>query len=143
MRNIATSDLDAAAAVVAQFIGGTSKTKQSVGYFDAGLRYVIPTTGRLEPYVSLGVGAAKVTRSATFAVGGSDVPGQLLDRFGVQLGGDLQENETKALVTFGFGTHINVSQRLIGDVSYRYGRIFLSGQGLNTNRLQFGIGVRF
>jgi opacity protein-like surface antigen len=143
MRNIATSDLDAAAAVVARFIGGTSKTKQSVGYFDAGLRYVIPTTGRFEPYVSLGVGAAKVSRSATFAVGGSDVTGQLLDRFGVQLGGDLLENETKALVTVGLGAHVNVSKRLIGDLSYRYGRIFLTGQGLNTNRLQFGIGVRF
>jgi opacity protein-like surface antigen len=143
MRNVSTSDLDAAAAVVAQYIGGTGSAKQSVGYFDVGVRYLIPTTFQIEPYVSLGVGAAKVTRSATFAVGGTDVTSQLLDRFGVQLGGDLSETETKALLAFGLGAHFNVSKRLIGDISYRYGRIFLVGQGLNTNRLSFGVGVRF
>src|SRR5258706_2415743 len=89
MRNVATSDLDAAAAVVGQFIGGTGVAKQSVGYFDAGVRYLIPTQGQFEPYVSLGLGFAKVSRSATFTVGGTDVTSQLLDRFVVQLGGDL------------------------------------------------------
>lgn len=143
MRNVATSDLDAAAAVVAQFIAGTGEAKQSVGYFDAGLRYLIPTTGRYEPYVLFGVGVAKVSRSATFTVGGTDVTGELLDRFGVQLGGDLLEDETKALVTFGVGARFNVRGNLVADASYRYARIFLSEQGLNTNRLQFGIGVRF
>jgi opacity protein-like surface antigen len=143
MRNISTSDLDQAAAVVAQYISGTGVAKQSVGYFDVGLRYLIPTTLPVEPYVSLGVGAAKVTRSATFAVGGTDVTSQLLDRFGVQVGGDLSETETKALVAFGLGAHFNVTKRLIGDMSYRYGRIFLADQGLNTNRLSFGVGVRF
>ena len=72
MRNVATSDLDAAANIVAQFIGGTGVAKQSVGYFDVGIRYLIPTTGQFEPYVALGIGAAKVSRSATFAVGGTD-----------------------------------------------------------------------
>ena len=143
MRNVATSDLDAAAAVVAQFIGGTGVAKQSVGYFDVGIRYLVPTQGQFEPYVSLGVGAAKVSRSATFAVGGTDVTSQLLDRFGVQLGGDLLEDETKALLTFGLGAHFTVRNNLFGDVSYRYGRIFLAEQGLSTNRLQFGIGYRF
>ncbi len=143
MRNIRTSDLDAAAAVVAQFIGGTAVTKQSVGYFDVGVRYLIPTTGQFDPYVLVGVGAAKVSRSATFAVGGTDVTGQLLDRFGVQLGGDLLEDETKTLLTFGLGAHFKVSKNLFGDVSYRFGRIFLTDQGLSTNRLQFGIGARF
>jgi opacity protein-like surface antigen len=143
MRNIATSDLDAAATIIAQFIGGTGVAKQSVGYFDVGLRYLIPTTGQFEPYVSIGVGAAKVSRSATFSVGGTDVTSQLLDRFGVQLGGDLLEDETKALVTFGLGAHFNVHKNLIADVSYRFGRIFLADQGLSTNRLQFGIGFRY
>jgi opacity protein-like surface antigen len=143
MRNVATSDLDAAAAVVAQFIAGTGEAKQSVGYFDAGLRYLIPTTGRYEPYVLAGVGVAKVSRSATFTVGGTDVTSELLDRFGVQLGGDLLEDETKALVTFGVGARFNVRGNVVADASYRYARIFLAEQGLNTNRLQFGIGVRF
>ena len=143
MRNVATSDLDAAAAVVAQFIGGTGVAKQSVGYFDVGLRYLIPTQGQFEPYVSLGLGAAKVSRSAAFTVGGTDVTSQLLDRFGVQLGGDLLEDETKALLTFGLGAHFTVRNNVFGDVSYRFGRIFLAEQGLSTNRLQFGIGYRF
>lgn len=143
MRNVATSDLDAAATVVAQFIGGTGVAKQSVGYFDAGIRYLVPTTAQFEPYVSLGLGVAKVSRSATFTVAGTDVTSQLLDRFGVQLGGDLLEDETKTLLTFGLGARFNVRKNLIGDVSYRYARIFLAEEGLNTNRLQFGIGVRF
>jgi opacity protein-like surface antigen len=143
MRNVPTSDLDAAAAVVAQYISGTGEAKQSVGYFDVGVRYLIPTTLQIEPYVSLGLGAAKVTRSATFAVGGTDVTSQLLDRFGVQLGGDLSESETRALLAFGLGARFNLTERLIGDISYRYARIFLTGQGLNTNRLSFGIGIRF
>jgi opacity protein-like surface antigen len=71
------------------------------------------------------------------------VTSDLLDRFGVQLGGDLLEDETKALVTFGVGARFNVRGNLVADASYRYARIFLSEQGLNTNRLQFGIGVRF
>jgi opacity protein-like surface antigen len=143
MRNVATSDLDAAAAIVAQFIAGTGTAKQSVGYFDGGLRYLIPTTGRYEPYVLFGVGVAKVSRSATFTVGGTDVTSQLLDRFGVQLGGDLLEDESAALVTFGVGARFNVRGKLVADASYRYARIFLAEQGLNTNRLQFGIGIRF
>jgi opacity protein-like surface antigen len=143
MRNVATSDLDAAAAIVGQFIAGAGTAKQSVNFFDAGVRYVIPTTGQFEPYVSFGVGTAQVSRSATFTVSGTDVTSQLLDRFGVRLGGDLLEDETKALVTFGVGTHFNVGKNLIGDVGYRFARIFLAEQPLNTNRLQFGIGVRF
>jgi opacity protein-like surface antigen len=143
MRNVRTTELDSAAAIVAQYISGAAVAKQSVGYFDVGLRYLIPTTLQIQPYVSLGVGAAKVSRSATFTVNGADVTNQLLDQFGVQLGDDLSGSETRALVGFGLGAHFNLSKSLIGDVSYRYSRIFLAAQGLNTNRLQFGIGIRY
>ena len=129
MRNVATSDLDAAAAVVAQFIAGTGEAKQSVGdVWTAGVRYLIPTTMPpvgMEPYVSVAWGLLSVSRSATFTVGGTDVTGDLLDRIpAFRLGGDLLEDETKALVTFGVGARFNVRGNLVADASYRYARIF-------------------
>ena len=143
MRNVPTRDLDAAANVVANYIGGTGVAKQPVGYFDVGLRYLIPTTNQFEPYVLLGLGAGMVSRRSTFTANGTDVTSQLLDKYGVQLGEDLTGSATKALVAFGLGARFNVRHNTIGDVSYRYGRIFLPEEGLNTNRLQFGIGIRF
>jgi opacity protein-like surface antigen len=155
MLNTSTADMQAAANVVAQYLGSvsgqtaSSNVKQPVNYFAAGLRYKFPTTGRVQPYVALGAGAGKVERTTSFLVNGSDVTAQLqAPPYGVLLGGDLSGSETAALVTLGVGAQIGIGHQLFGrelfvDGSYRFGRIFLTAGGLNTNRVQFGIGARF
>jgi opacity protein-like surface antigen len=148
MLNTATGDVDAAASTISQFLsrGGTSASfsaTQPATYFDGGVRYRLPPTGRFEPYAGLGVGVARVSRDVEFAVNGNNVTDRLLPDFGVQLGADLAGSESKALVTLGIGAQFTIKRSVLGDVSYRYGRVFLTGNGLNTNRLQFGIGMRF
>jgi opacity protein-like surface antigen len=149
MLNTKTADEDAAAAVIAQYLGAVSgKTasadvKQPVNYFSAGVRYKLPTTGRWQPYVALGGGGGKVRRNISFLVNGNDVTAQLATLYGVQLGGDLSGSENAGLFTLGGGAQAGFGRRYFVDASYRYGRIFLTGAGLNTNRVQFGIGARF
>lgn len=143
MQNALSSDFNDAANVIAKFISGTATPKQTVNYGDVGLRYVIPTTGRIEPFVSVGVGVAKVRRDTTFAVNGTDVTSQLLPKYGVLLGGDLSGSENKMLVVGGFGAHIKLTGNLFGTASVRFGRIFLSEAPLSTTRLEIGAGLRF
>ena len=56
---------------------------------------------------------------------------------------------TKAFLTVGVGTNATLGQRYLLDLSYRYGHIFprtgeiANDQGINTQRLQAGIGIRF
>jgi opacity protein-like surface antigen len=90
-----------------------------------------------------------VKTSAAFSVSGTDVTGHLLDVYGVQLGNDLASTLTKLFLTVGGGVTVPFKDRYLVDVSYRYGRIFpktsqIQGDtGINTNRIQAGIGVRF
>lgn len=150
MLNTSTTEMDAAATVIKQYLESiSSKTasfdaKQPVNYFAAGLRYKFPTTGRVQPYVALGGGGGKVERRTAFMVNGADVTAQLQDPpYGVLMGGDLSGSENAALVTFGAGAQVSFGRRLFVDASYRFGRIFLTENGVNTNRAQFGIGARF
>ena len=148
MLNADTSDLHAAASIITDYLASTEgsagfKARQPATYIDGGLRYKVPATGRFLPYVGLNIGVARVTRKVTFIVNDNDVTTQLLDNFGVQLGTDLAGHETKPLIMFGLGAQFNIRWALLGDVSYRYAHVFLSPSGLNTNRLQFGVGKRF
>jgi opacity protein-like surface antigen len=150
MRNVTTADMEAAAiklttppSPLAAAGTATYTLKQTVGYFAGGLRFNLREHGKLAPYISAAIGGAKVTKNNRFFVNGSDVTDQLLDLYGVQLGSDLAGTETRTYLEFGVGTHINITDRMLGDVSYRYGRVFLDEPGMNTNRLQFGIGFAF
>ena len=145
MLDTATSEMDSAATVIAQFLGAsaTFTTKQPVTYFDVGVRYKLPIAKRLHPYLAAGVGAANVSRDVAFLVAGNDVTSQLLDQYGVLLGSDLAGKETRALVIVGVGAQMHLIREMFADFSYRYGRIFLSEAGLNTNRAQIGIGIGF
>jgi opacity protein-like surface antigen len=150
MGNVGNTDLEARAQKIANFIGGTvGSTAYKMNYFDAGVRYQVPIATRYHPYVAIGFGVASIKPEATFAVNGTDVTGQL-EQLGVQLGADLSESQTRPLFTFGGGVMINFAKRYFADATYRYGRTSQaeeSGeviiQGLNTQRLQIGGGIRF
>jgi opacity protein-like surface antigen len=149
MANVATTDVDARAQIIGNAIGASVSTVQRAAYFDIGVKYrILKEYGRWRPYVLLGVGAAGVKTTADFAINGNDVTGQL-DQFGVQLGRDLSGSLTKAFLTVGAGASMPLGKRYQVDLSYRYGRIFAktsqidNDQGINTQRAQVGIGIRF
>lgn len=150
MTNVATTGIENDAQIIASFIGGSATPKTKVTYFDAGVTFRMPIgSQRVHPYALFGVGAAQVKNETSFSVNGTDVTGNLLNQYGVQLGTDLSGTYTKAFVAVGVGAHIPIGKRLLGDVSYRYGWIGKETKdnadiaAINTNRLQFGIGVRF
>ncbi len=145
--NVASSEIESHAAVVADYIGGSADVKQHVNYFDAGVKYRLPPHGRLRPYALFGVGAGTVFNDVTFNVAGADVTGSLLDQFGVALGSDLSGHYNRVFITTGFGTRLPLTGRWVGDLSYRYGYVGKNAdanlKGISTNRLQFGVGLTF
>jgi opacity protein-like surface antigen len=143
MSNVATAGLEQQAEPIAIAIGssGVATTQRAV-YFDAGARYEPASFGMWHPYGLLGVGFASVKTSTTFA-------GPLANEATVSLGNGLSSTLTKPLLTAGVGVTVPFKGRYLVDLSYRYGRIFprsseIEGDtGINTQRLQAGIGVRF
>jgi opacity protein-like surface antigen len=157
MGNVATKDLDARAMIIGSAIGANVSTAQRAAYFDVGVKYRLSEHfrgrpswlgPRWRPYGLLGVGAASVKTTTNFNIGGNDVTGQL-DQYGVQLGNDLSGTLTKAFLTVGVGTNATLGKAYLLDLSYRYGRVFprtsqiADDKGINTQRLQAGIGIRF
>jgi opacity protein-like surface antigen len=149
VRDVATSDLGAGAAAVAAYLTGTQgqanvayQVKEPVNFGIAGVKYPITDALKVVPYVLGGAGIAKVTKNVQFTIGGTDVTNNLSQYF-VVLGTDLQGTETKGMLSVGGGVMWPVWQRLMIDFQYRYGRIFLTGQGINVNRAGVGIGIGF
>jgi len=149
IQNAGGSDISRRADIISAAIGGSAKPHTNVTYYDGGLTYRFPATGRYRPYASLGLGAATVSNKTKFFVGGADVTGQLNDVYGVLLGNDLSGSYTSAFFSLGIGVRMPFGSRWVADASYRYGRVGGNNKdqadipGLNTNRLQFGFGARF
>jgi len=148
MDNVATSALDDRAQIIGRAIGASVSTVQAATYFDAGLKYRLAPRGTWRPYGMLGLGAARVKNEANFSVNGNDVTNRL-DQFRVQLGSDLSGSVTKFFLTIGVGANRPFGKRYFVDLSYRYGRIFAKSgaieddTGVNTQRVQGGVGIRF
>jgi opacity protein-like surface antigen len=146
--NVATAEIGTAAQTIAGFLSQTNanvgySVKQPVTFLVGGVKFIIPTDGKLRPYVMGGVGMANVTQDVAFTVGGADVTSVLPTQYGVQLGTDLSGSYTKAMISAGAGVMWPAWQRLVVDVQYRYGRILAEDVGISVNRLGVGIGVRF
>jgi|SwirhisoilCB2_FD_contig_41_10920888_length_1229_multi_2_in_0_out_0_1 opacity protein-like surface antigen len=141
MRNITSSDLQARANVIAAGIQGTANPTQKATYYDFGVRYPLRPHRMWHPYLTAGIGAATVTTETAFQSGTNDVV--------VATGVDLQGTVTKALFVLGGGVTVPFASRYFLDGSYRYGRIFArtgvieNDNGINTQRLQIGVGIRF
>jgi opacity protein-like surface antigen len=142
MSNVATAALDQRAQNFATGIGSSSvSTSQRAVYLDAGVRYQPAPFGMWHPYGLVGLGFASVKTSTAFSPLPNDVT--------VSLGNDLNSTLTKLFLTVGGGVTLPFKDRYLVDISYRYGRIFpktseiQDDTGINTNRIQAGIGVRF
>ncbi len=147
MRDVAAPDIGVAAQQIAGFLSRTQtgvsyRVKQPVTFVAAGVKFEMPVRSNLQPYVMAGGGIAKVQQDVTFAIGGTDVTGNMA-QYGVVLGSDLSGHFTKAMATFGGGIGWWMWQQLVVDFQYRYGRIFAEDQGISVGRAGIGVGVRF
>jgi opacity protein-like surface antigen len=146
MMNVGTEDLDARAQKIANAVGATASASYKVNYFAVGVRVAPDFALRARPYVVLGGGVAQVRAETALAVNGTTVPPANL---GVQFGSDLSGSEKKGYFTIGGGVMYPLMTRLFVDGSYRYGHIAAktdvieNDTGINTNRLQVIIGVKF
>jgi opacity protein-like surface antigen len=146
MGNVATSDLDNRATIIANFLGGAATSAFVVNDIAVGLRYNFVVSPRVKPYVLAGFGYAHVKTEVEFAVGGTAIDPATA---GVQLGGDLSGSQNKALIELGFGVHVPFKTRYFGDLGYRYGRIaaktgnFENDTAIPTQRVILGVGLRF
>jgi opacity protein-like surface antigen len=145
MSNVASSALDARAQVIANAIGASTSLVQRAAYFDVGGRYRLMARGRWDPYVMLGFGAASVKTRTNFSINGVDVTNGDLVVVGTDLAGTL----AKPFLTIGAGATMPFKHRYFVDLSYRYGRIFArtsqieNDNGVNTQRVQLGVGFKF
>jgi opacity protein-like surface antigen len=146
MGNVATSDLDDRAAIIANFLGGTASTAFKVNHGAVGLRYNIDATPTIHPYVLGAVGLAHVTTEVAFTVNGTATDPATR---GVQLGGDLSGSQNKTILVFGFGVRVPFKTQFFADLGYRYGQIlaktdnFETDKAIPTQRVVLGVGVRF
>jgi opacity protein-like surface antigen len=154
VRNVAPPELGAAATLIAGFLRSQTPSDVAVSYsvkepvtFGAGgVKYVIPmTASRLQPYVLVGVGIAKVTKDVTFTVGTADVTSQLTS-LGVQLGSDLSGEFTKPMVTLGGGVDWPFWRQIVVGLQFRFSHIGAEDDttsALNIGRVGASVGIRF
>lgn len=144
MGNVASSNLDARAQLIANAIGANASFVQRAAYFDVGARYRLMARGRWDPYVAAGFGGANVKTRTNFSINGVDVTNDL-----VAVGTDLSGTLTKAMLMIGGGATMPIKSRYFLDLSYRYGRIFArtgeieNDNGISTQRVQVGFGLKF
>ena len=145
-RNVGTQHLATRAQTIATAVGATANAAQRVTALDAGVRVRWPPSSRLQPYLAVGAGVARVRTETAFSVNGTSVAA---DARGIQLGSDLSGTVTKPVVVVGVGVTWTPRSRAFGDVSVRSSRILPRtsriphDQGIDTVRLQAGVGIRF
>jgi len=146
MKNVGTQELDNKAQNIATSVGATASSRYRVNFFDVAARYMPEMGWKAKTYVMAGFGVAKVFAETDLAVNGTTVPPESL---GVQFGNDLNGSLNKPMFVLGGGAMYPINNMIFVDGSYRYGRIFPdtaeieNDHGINTNRLQIGIGVKF
>ena len=146
VRDAATTELGAAAQTVALALtqvqtGAVSfSVKEPVTFLVGGVRYHIPSTSILKPYVSGGVGIAKVSKDVTFLIGGADASSSLAQY--VTVGSDISGDESKLMFTLGGGVVWPAWRQLIVDFQFQYGRI-ATDTAITVSRAGIGLGVRF
>jgi opacity protein-like surface antigen len=149
VKDVAPPEFRAAAQLIAGFLSPTESSfsaKEPVTFGAGGVKYLIPMSrSRVEPYVLVGVGVAKVTKDVTFTVGTADVTSQLKS-LGVQLGSDLSGEFTKPMVTVGGGVDWPFWRQIVVGFQFRFSHIGAEDEttsALNIGRAGAAVGIRF
>jgi opacity protein-like surface antigen len=142
IRDAATADLGVNAQTIANSVNMSYTVKEPVSFGVAGVKYLIPVSIKVEPYVLGGLGVARYKKDVHFLLNGTDVTSNLA-QYGVVLGYDLSGDFTKPMLTLGGGVVWSVHQRLIVDFQYRFGRMFAADGSINVSRAGVGVGFSF
>jgi len=148
-RDVATTALGSnaqrmAGALIAVDPNTSYSVKEPVTFGAFGLRFLVPVSGKAQPYVLGGGGIAKVTPEVKFFAGGSDVTANLQQApYYVVLGSDLSGSSTKPMFVGGGGVAYPVWKQLLLDFQVRFGRILAEDEAITVGRAGLGIGIRF
>jgi hypothetical protein len=112
-----------------------------VFYVGAGVRWLVGSLGRLQPYGIVTGGLAHTKPNATFMLGGADVTGSIGD-YGIGLGKDLSGSSNSGAVSAGLGV-LAGSGPLYFDIGARWMNIGGSSARVNVGRFVIGGGYRF
>ncbi len=146
-RDTAPKSLGASAQLIAGYLtqiqasAVSFEVAQPVRFASVGVKYMIPYSDTIEPYVLGGFGLASVKRDVTFKVGGTDVTDNLAQYY-VRLGEDLTGSARKGMLTLGGGVMWSVTKNAFIDFQYRFGRV-MDDAAFNLNRAGGGVGFRF
>jgi hypothetical protein len=138
------------AAATADGLSVAGEPRVSARDLAGGVRYEIPRWAIVTPYVSAGLGVARLTPSARFtyqsgttvagtaAIAGADATNDVVTSglFTAPASSDAM------LVRVGAGVKIPLGARLLGDIGYSVSRIS-SDTPVSAQGLQFGVGIRF
>jgi hypothetical protein len=119
-------------------------------YAMGGVRYEIPRWTAAIPYVSAGIGSARLTPSARFTYENGNTIGGATAVLGGDATADVVSNgyftapaaSNALMVRFGAGLKIPIGKRLVGDLGYSVSRIS-SDTPISAQGLQVGIGLKF
>jgi opacity protein-like surface antigen len=116
--------------------------KQPIGFGMLGVRYTIPRSDKLHPYVEATGGMARLKRDVRFTIGGTDVTDNL-SKYNAVLGSDLAGTQTKLMFGGGVGVVYDITPSFMFDAGYRFNRIASDPEATTVNRIGAGIGYRF
>ncbi len=105
-------------------------------YGMGGLRYTVPTGGRVRPYVEAAAGFARLSADVNADVGGIDISGLVEEEAGI-------EAATKFLLMLGGGINIPVNDTLGIDVGYRWNGIFTDDPMIKASQVYGGVRITF
>ena len=119
-------------------------------YSIGGVRYEVPTHGRVLPYVLGGIGFARLEPNAQFTYSSGTLPSGATATLGDDVTSDLVTAGyfTKAPATnafmysLGTGVQIPVTGHWAADIGYRFSRV-AADTPLNAQGMTFGFGYRF
>jgi hypothetical protein len=149
VHNVATADISDSGQTLAGYLSQTQanvlyNVRQPVTFDVAGVRFIVPVAGRVQPYVMGGGGVAKVKQNGTFTVGGPNLTNTWAQApYNVQLGSNLSGTFMKPMLSSGGGIVWPTWRQINRYFQYRHGRIVAEDGGLNVSRAGIGLGVRF
>jgi opacity protein-like surface antigen len=127
---------------------GTARVPASYGI--GGLRYEIPTRSRVSPYVSGGVGFARLSPTASFLYtsgplpdGSTSMPGDDITSRLVTAGDFVDPSASNAFVfSLGGGVAVPVARHWAANAGYRFARVS-ADTPVNAQGAMFGLTYRF
>lgn len=138
MRNVLPKSVQAEADLLADEMRAETGSAVSVNalaralYATGGVRWLIPSQGRVHPHVGISAGVARVTPRVRATVDGVTLAVDSSD-----------ESMTEPLMGLSGGVTVDAGRRLAIELGYHYNRIFTQDPVINTSRVMAAFLVKF